>query len=124
MSGFYCFSILKSQAKQIAKGQGLKHSEALEQVAISANFSSFHDMQKCAVANPREPRLVKAALGVTDLKDALHHDGVSMALELEINQRLSEATQRRRPLREGCVGNPRSRREAARLHISHPYRTG
>jgi hypothetical protein len=93
MSGFSCFSILKSQAKQIAKGQGLKHSEALEQVALSANFSSFHDMQKCAVANPREPRLVKAALGVTDLKDALHHDGVSMALELEINQRLSEATQ-------------------------------
>jgi hypothetical protein len=93
MSGYSCFSILKSQAKQLAKSQGLKHSEALEQVALSANFSSFHDMQKCALAKPREPRLLKAALGVTDLKDAIHLDGVSMALELEITQRLSEAVQ-------------------------------
>ena len=92
MSAFSCYNILKSQAKELSRQRDIQHAAALELVAISAKFSSFHELTKVAQANPLEVRLMSAALGVSDLREAIHEGGVPMALEQELEEQLAEAT--------------------------------
>jgi len=91
MSAYSCYNILKSQAKDLCRERGIKHAAALELVAASAKFSNFHELTKTAETNPLEIRLMAAALGVTDLRSAIHEDGVPESLEWELTDQLSGA---------------------------------
>ncbi|WP_162497788.1 hypothetical protein [Klebsiella pneumoniae] len=62
MSNYSGLNILKSKAKDLAKKQGIKLTEALEAIAIDAAFSNYHELSSVAKRFPLEPRLMKAAL--------------------------------------------------------------
>lgn len=89
MSAFSCFEILKSNAKALAKAQGLKLHAAQELIAKQAKFTDFHDLTAVAKRNPMDARLVAAALG--DLSEALYEDPAWTELNLALEDKLSGA---------------------------------
>lgn len=91
MSVFSCYNILKSQAKTLSRERDIKLADALEMMAVSAKFSSFHELSKVAKTAPMEARLMSAALGVADLREAIHEDEVPMALEEGLEDLLAGA---------------------------------
>lgn len=61
MSAFSCYNILKSQAKTLSRERDIKLADELEMMAVSAKFSSFHELSKVAKTAPVEARLMSAA---------------------------------------------------------------
>ncbi|HHK2870064.1 TPA: hypothetical protein ACQRM7_003559 [Pseudomonas aeruginosa] len=76
MSDFSPLSIFKSQAKQHARKHGMKLSAAQEALSRRAGFEKYHELAVVAQRNPTDPRLMLAAFGVRDFKDAIHEDDV------------------------------------------------
>ncbi|KTS77100.1 hypothetical protein NS274_12775 [Pseudomonas oryzihabitans] len=91
MSGFSPLEIFKSQAKQIARDQGLKLSDAQKMLAQEAGFEHYHELHVVAQRNPKDRRLMKAAFGVEDFRDAIYQDDVYSDLDLELERQLSGA---------------------------------
>jgi hypothetical protein len=89
MSKFSCLEILKDKAKQIARESGIKRSAALDIVAQQAGFAHYHEMQTVAGRAPLERRLMVAALGVSDLADAIYEDSIYYGLDDELSDQLS-----------------------------------
>lgn len=89
MSAFSCLNILKSNAKQLSRAQGISRSAALEQLARQAKFKDLHELITVAKRTPTERRLLKAALGVEALEDAVHKDNVWAELDLALEGILS-----------------------------------
>ena len=52
MFAFSCYNILKYQAKTLSRERDIKLADALEMVAVSAKFSSFHELSKVAKTAP------------------------------------------------------------------------
>lgn len=91
MSDFSPISIIKSQAKQHAREQDMKLSAAQEALARQAKFEHYHELVVVAQRNPTDPRLMLAAFGVRDFKDAIHADDVFSEFDSELEEMLSEA---------------------------------
>lgn len=91
MSDFSPISIIKSQAKQHAREHHMKLSAAQEALARQAGFEDYHELVVVAQRNPTDPRLMLAAFGVRDFKDALHQDDVFSELGQELEHTLSGA---------------------------------
>lgn len=81
MSNYSGLNILKSKAKELAKKKGIKLTEALEAIAIDADFSNYHELSSVAKRFPLEPRLMKAAFGET------HFDNVIFRVMCTFNLR-------------------------------------
>ncbi|WP_095064626.1 hypothetical protein [Pseudomonas sp. Irchel s3f19] len=84
-------SLIKQQAKALSKTQGVSLSSAQELFARKAKFSNFHDLTTVATRNPDDPRLVCAAFGVSDLKDAIWEDDLPSQLDDLLEDATSEA---------------------------------
>lgn len=91
MSGFSPLEIFKSQAKQIARDQGLKLSDAQKMLAQKAGFEHYHELYAVSQRNPKDRRLMMAAFGVEDFRDAIYQDDVYSDLDLELERQLSGA---------------------------------
>ncbi|AYN18079.1 MULTISPECIES: hypothetical protein [Pseudomonas] len=91
MSDFSPLSIIKSQAKQHAREHDMKLSAAQEALARQAGFEEYHELVVVARRNPTDPRLMLAAFGVRDFKDAIDEDDVFSELDQELNHMLSGA---------------------------------
>lgn len=91
MSDFSPISIIKSQAKQHAREYDMKLSAAQEALARQAGFEEYHELVVVAQRNPTDPRLMLAAFGVRDFKDAIHEDDVFSELDQELEHMLSGA---------------------------------
>ena len=91
MSDFSPISIIKSQAKQHAREHDMKLSAAQEALARQAGFEEYHELVVVAQRNPTDPRLMLAAFGVRDFKDAIHEDDVFSELDQELEHMLSGA---------------------------------
>lgn len=91
MSDFSLISIIKSQAKQHAREHDMKLSAAQEALARQAGFEHYHELVVVAQRNPTNPRLMLAAFGVRDFKDAIHADDVFSEFDSELEEMLSEA---------------------------------
>lgn len=91
MSDFSPISIIKSQAKQHARAHDMKLSAAQEALARQAGFEEYHELVVVAQRNPTDPRLMLAAFGVRDFKDAIHEDDVFAELDQELEHMLSGA---------------------------------
>ena len=89
MSDFSPISIIKSQAKQHAREHDIKLSVAQEALARQAGFEEYHELVVVAQRNPMDPRLMLAAFGVRDFKDAIHEDDVFSELDQELEDLLS-----------------------------------
>ncbi len=89
MSKFSYYEILKSNAKKLASAKDIELSEAQELIAKEASFVNFHELSKVAQHSPLDQRLMKAALGVSSLKDALSEDNVDNEIDLELEDILS-----------------------------------
>lgn len=89
MSDFSPLSIIKSQAKQHAREHDIKLSAAQEALARQAGFEEYHELIVVARRNPTDPRLMRAAFGVRDFKDALHQNDVFSELDQELEDLLS-----------------------------------
>jgi len=91
MSDFSPLNIFKSQAKQLARDQGLKLSAAHETLAQKAGFADYHEFSVVAQRNPKDPRLMTAVFGIKDFIQAIHEDDVYADLDLELEDQLSGA---------------------------------
>ncbi|EPJ8755487.1 hypothetical protein SBH91_002594 [Pseudomonas putida] len=91
MSDFSPISIFKSQAKQHARQHDMKLSAAQEALARQAGFEEYHELVVVAQRNPTDPRLMLAAFGVRDFKDAIHQDEVLSELDQKLGDQLSSA---------------------------------
>ena len=89
MSDFSPLSIIKSQAKQHAREHDMKLSAAQEALARQAGFEEYHELVVVARRNPMDPRLMLAAFGVRDFKDAIDEDDVFSELDQELEDRKS-----------------------------------
>lgn len=89
MSDFSPISIIKSQAKQHAREHDMKLSVAQEALARQSGFEHYHELVVVAQRSPTDPRLMLAAFGVRDFKDALHKDDVFSELDQELEDLLS-----------------------------------
>lgn len=89
MSKFSYINILKSEAKNLAAQSGMKQSLALEQVALRSGFSSYHELATVARKNPKEIRLMKAALGTDDLSQVVFQDDVLDIINDVVEEMLS-----------------------------------
>ena len=84
-------SLIKQQAKALGKSEGIPLSSAQELFAHSAKFANFHDLTMVAARNPNDPRLIRAAFGVDDLKDAIWEDDLPSQLDDLMEEFSSEA---------------------------------
>ncbi len=91
MSNYSYVNILKHRAKSLARDESILLAAAHERVAMAAGFAHYHELNAVAKRYPDDPRLMKAALGVTVLKDALYEDDVYAAFESEADDLLSDA---------------------------------
>lgn len=91
MSNFSPLSIIKSQAKQHAREHDMTLSAAQEALARQAGFEEYHELVVVAQRNPTDPRLMLAAFGVRDFKEAIHEDDVFSELDQELEHLLSGA---------------------------------
>lgn len=91
MSDFSPLCIIKSQAKQHVRQHDMKLSAAQEALARQAGFEEYHELVVVAQRNPTDPRLMLAAFGIRDFKDAIHEDDVLSELDQELEHMLSGA---------------------------------
>ncbi|EPM43006.1 hypothetical protein A262_28727 [Pseudomonas syringae pv. actinidiae ICMP 19073] len=91
MSDFSRLNIFKSQAKQLARDQGMKLSVAQETLAQKAGFADYHELSEIAQRNPKDPRLMVAVFGIKDFPQAINEDDVYADLDLELEDQLSGA---------------------------------
>ncbi|MEE4104536.1 hypothetical protein V2I78_10635 [Pseudomonas viridiflava] len=91
MSDFSPLNIFKSQAKEVARDQGLKLSVVQETLARKAGFADYHELSVVAQRSPQDPRLMVAVFGVKDFIDAIHEDDVYANLDQELEDQLSGA---------------------------------
>ena len=91
MSDFSPLNIFKSQAKQLARDQGLKLSVAQETLTQKAGFADYHELSVIAQRNPKDPRLMVAVFGIKDFTQAIHEDDVYADLDQELEEQLSGA---------------------------------
>lgn len=97
MSDFSPLSIFKSRAKQHRRQCGMTLSAAQEALARQAGFEEYHELVVVAQRSPTDPRLMLAAFGVRDFKDAIHKDDVFSELDQELKQVLSRAMDETNP---------------------------
>lgn len=83
--------LIKQQAKALGKSEGIPLSSAQELFAHRAKFANFHDLTTVAARNPDDPRLIRAAFGVDDLKDAIWEDDLPSQLDDLLETYMSEA---------------------------------
>ena len=67
MSNYSYLNLIKRQAKAYARAHGLKLSAAQEQLATAFNFADFHELTTVAARNLADPRMMRAALGTSNL---------------------------------------------------------
>lgn len=91
MSDFSPLNIFKSQAKQLARDQGLKLFAAQETLARTAGFADYHEFSVVAKRNPKDPRLMEAVFGINDFTFAIHEDDVYDDLDQELEGQLADA---------------------------------
>lgn len=89
MSSYSPINIFKTQAKQHAREHDMKLSAAQEALARQAGFEHYHELVVVAQRNPTDPRLMLAAFGVRDFKEAIHEDDVFSELDQELEDLLS-----------------------------------
>lgn len=91
MSDFSPLGIIKSQAKQHARQHDMKLSAAQEALARQAGFEEYHELVVVAQRNLTDLRLMLAAFGVPDFKEAIFEDDVLSELDQELEHMLSGA---------------------------------
>ena len=91
MSDFSPLNIFKSQAKKLARDQGLKLSVAQETLVQKAGFADYHEFSVVVQRNFKDPRLMVAVFGINDFSQAIHEDDVYACLNLELEDQLSGA---------------------------------
>lgn len=91
MSNYSYVSILKRRAKSLSREASISLAVAQERVSLAAGFAHFHELNVIAKRKPDDPRLMKAALGIVVLSDAIYEDDVYSAFDSEIDDLLSDA---------------------------------
>lgn len=91
MSDFSPLNIFKSQAKQLARDQGLKLAAAQEALAKKSGFADYHELSVVAQRSPKDSRVMEAVFGVKDFGEAIHEDDVYSDLDQELEDQLSGA---------------------------------
>ncbi|MCM2973783.1 hypothetical protein [Larsenimonas suaedae] len=90
MTTFTPLDLIKSHAKKV-KNEKVKHSKALEKIAMCNDFNDFHELQTVNESNQKDPRLLKAAFGISDLTQVLEeNDHLLAELEILVEDQLSE----------------------------------
>lgn len=84
-------NLIKRHAKTHARAHGLKLSAAQEQLAREFGFADFHELTTLAARNSNDPRLMRAALGTSNLGDLVEEESVYQTLESEVEDALSGA---------------------------------
>ena len=91
MSSYSPINIFKTQAKHHAREHDMKLSAAQETLARQAGFEEYHELVAVSQRNLNDPRLMLAAFGVRDFKDAIHENDVFSELDQELEYILSSA---------------------------------
>ena len=91
MSNYSYVSILKRRAKSLSRDTSISLAMAQERVSLATGFAHFHELNVIAKRKPDDPRLMKAALGIIDLRNAIYEDDVYSAFESAIDDLLSDA---------------------------------
>lgn len=91
MSKYSYLNLIKRHAKARARAHGVKLSAAQEQLAAESGFADFHELTTVAARNPDDPRLMKRAIGKSNLGDLVEEESVYQALESEVEDTLSGA---------------------------------
>ena len=76
MSGFDYLSLIKRQAKSLAKNKSIKLSAALASIASQGGFSHYHELQKVAAKRPTDPRLMRLALQTNNLDEVVFNKSI------------------------------------------------
>ena len=89
---FDFFSIIKRSAKAWAQQHQKPLHEAQEHLAKTSGFANFHELTAVANTNADDARLLKAAMGISRLEDAIYENEVMAELELLVEDMMSGAT--------------------------------
>jgi hypothetical protein len=84
-------SIVKRQAKGLAKSQSIKLTLAQQRLATQAGFQHYHELQAVAGSNPNDSRLMKAALGTNDLDGVIYDDLIYEELDSLVEDQMAGA---------------------------------
>lgn len=92
MADYSPFGIAKSRAKDLKKSRpDLRLNQAQELYARQIGFTGFHDLTTVGRRNSHDFRLMKAAFGIENFKDAIHEDPAFSEFSEAIEDMMSEA---------------------------------
>lgn len=89
MSKYSYLNIIKMHSKAYAKAEGLPLAKVHEMAAKSVGFADYHELSKVTAANPEDVRLLRLALDLNDLSQAIERDAVREELDSELEDSLS-----------------------------------
>lgn len=90
MSNYAALELIKRQVRLLNRAQGIQLSAAQQQIALQFNFANFHELMKVASQTPMsDQRVLLAAFGVTDLKQAIWEDDLPKELDELLEDRLN-----------------------------------
>lgn len=89
MSKYSYINLIKRQAKAYARAHDLKLSAAQEQFGTTFGFADFHELTTVAARNSDDPRLMRAALGTSNLGELIEEESIYQALDSEVEDALS-----------------------------------
>lgn len=91
MTRYSYINLIKREAKAYGKSMGVGLALAQEHVARDASFAHYHEMVAVSKANPSDPRLIRRAVGVSNLEDVLYQDSIWAALDSLVEDAFSGA---------------------------------
>lgn len=91
MSKYSFHNITKSRCKHYAREHGLTLSAVLEMAAKSVGFTSYHDLSQVSKSNPYDIRLMRLALDLNKLEDAIYEGDILQKLDRMLEDEMSGA---------------------------------
>lgn len=91
MTQYSYITLIKREAKAYGKSMGVPLALAQEHVARNAGFAHYHEMVAVSKANPSDHRLMRRAVGVSNLEDALYQDPIWGGLDSLVEDAFSGA---------------------------------
>lgn len=89
MPNYSFHNIIRRNSRLLANDQGLQLSAARELFSTMSGFANYHELTRVARNNPSDPRLMKAALGVSDLRDLVDEENIHEDLDIAAEEALS-----------------------------------
>lgn len=82
-------SLIKRQAKLLAKTKSIKLSAAQASIASSGGFDHYHELQQVAKNSPNDIRLMRLALQTDDLAEVIYEEHIYSQIDPLLENELS-----------------------------------